>query len=93
MTNREQYREEIEVYARNNTMWTFLKKHNIADPEELSLFAAFALFILWLDEEYVAPEPVPEHDGCAGCKHEYLEASKHPCRVCKQNYMDQYERA
>ena len=33
-----------------------------------------------------------EHDGCDGCVHEDKSGDEEPCRHCKQNYTDKYER-
>lgn len=33
-----------------------------------------------------------EHDGCDGCAYEDKSGDEEPCRHCKQNYTDKYER-
>lgn len=33
-----------------------------------------------------------EHDGCDGCAHEDKLGDEEPCKHCKQNYTDKYER-
>ena len=41
----------------------------------------------WLNKRNKQP-----HDGCDGCKYIDYECNDDPCRWCRYNYSDQYER-
>ena len=32
-------------------------------------------------------------DGCQGCRYEIKEPWEEPCKICRKNYMDRWEKA
>lgn len=43
-------------------------------------------------DDIVAIREAEEHDGCDGCAHVDKWGNEEPCKYCKQNYTDKYER-
>ena len=47
---------------------------------------------LALELESIATSEPKDHDGCKDCRFVGISEGEAPCRICKQSYMDQWER-
>lgn len=43
-------------------------------------------------ESIASSEKPPDHDGCVNCKWVLQDESEQPCKSCKHNYLDQWEK-
>ena len=96
--------ESIDKYIKSISKPTGVNFWNLADGEYISKEKAI-IQLSWDLSEVELPRIKesldklpsvaipPEHDGCKDCKYVNHSTTEEPCVVCKQNYMDKWEKA
>ena len=70
----------------------FLRKYNVKAHETTMNAVLFDDVIVCINELPTVSIP-PEHDGCRDCRWQEQTEKDMPCRECKQNYTDMWEKS
>lgn len=64
-----------------------------ANSTDRTLGEIMGIMSMASEMENLATSEPKDHDGCKDCRFEGIAEGEAPCRICKQSYADNWERA